>query len=431
MDKYEYLKLAIKANAYYKLPWVISAFAITKDNNSDSYPYKLIQDPSGISFVDPSNNGTLTKLTNVKLGEPLFRFKEVVKANTELCINLSSEVETTIGILLTNLILLVNCFGSKIPYINGKFKISSVEDIIAKKLTTTIQDDTKKDPNLIYVDEYKKFINAVSYMEGFSQLSVWAASPKMLLPPPGIVEYRNKLLKENTGNIHDASVVASIEAKLVAYDAEFLKGDEAAETLGASTKIRTNVRRKLFLMVGGGESIVSTASVDPIFKSLDEGWEVDKFPQMNNSIRYGSYSRGYETQLGGVITKMLLRAGANIKMVENDCGTKLGLHRGITNDNYKLFDGSYIFENNKTILMTTELAKSYIGKTVVKRSPQYCKTPGSDLCKYCIGTRLSNSPNGIALAISDFGSSFLTASLKKMHQSNLSTAKLVLNSMLS
>ena len=61
-----------------------------------------------------------------------------------------ARTETTVGRLLANMICLYEAFGTKLPYINKKFTVSTIESIVAPKLNSNPIDDNY-DPNLIYV----------------------------------------------------------------------------------------------------------------------------------------------------------------------------------------------------------------------------------------------------------------------------------------
>lgn len=432
MNKIEYLNKAIVAKAYFKKEWVISAFSITKESKTPVFPYKLKSDVSGTFFYDPENNLGLTKIEDAVVNKALFLFKDIIKVNNTLCSNLNGEIEDTIGNLLTNLILLVNSFGNKIPYILKDKSISDIENIIAKKLTSNVKEGEIKKDDVIYVEELLKFNDGVTYMKDWSQLCVYAATYKTMTPPTGITEYKKKLFDENKGKLHDPVVLANIEKKLEEYDAAYLKGDPGGDTFANNNKSRKIVRKKLFLMQGASESIVESNHIDPILTSLTDGWEIDKFPQLNNSLRSGSYNRGTQTQLGGVLTKMLLRATSNIQLVNEDCGSTEGITRMTTDNNYKKLVSVYILINNKTILVNDEdEAKAFIGKYVTERSPAKCKTLKGDYCIYCVGKKLSMAPNAISLAASDYGSNFLVMFLKKMHGSSLSATKMDINTALT
>jgi hypothetical protein len=58
------------------------------------------------------------------------------------------------------------------------------------------------------------------------------------------------------------------------------------------------------------------------------------------------------------------------------------------------------------------------------RSPMYCKLDKTDYCKICLGERLANNPEGLSIAVSEYGSTFLSIFLSGAHSKSLQLAKL-------
>ena len=83
----------------------------------------------------------------------------------------------------------------------------------------------------------------------------------------------------------------------------------------------------------------------PITKSLAEGWDITKFPEMMDGSRAGSYSRGAETMLGGEQVKWLLRTSSNMRITQKDCGSRLGYRMQVTPTTIKQLVGFSIVDN--------------------------------------------------------------------------------------
>lgn len=417
MDKYTFLINVVKEGLYRKLSWMISAFALVHEDQdtykSDPYPYRLIQTPTGFSFIDPDNNNELTTIVNtdgtpISSKEPLFRFKDkvTIKANTLPLIK--ADIETTIGILLANFILLYTPFKEKFNYINGPMSISKIETEIAKNLD-----------KLITVEEYKLFADCAFYLTGFTQLCVYGNTRKTIVPPPGIYELRKKLLLENKDRLHDPTVVAKIEGDLISYYKDYLSDDPSKGSVSMKSA------KKLFLMMGAEAGFEESPTVKVIEKSLSEGWDVKALPDMINTMRIGAFKRGAETELGGVQVKWLLRASSNMRVSGDYCGTKVGKRVLISNDNLNDLIGFSILTTGDPInVHTKEEAMKYIGKEVLIASPMYCKSKLTDYCKTCVGEKLSIKPNALSMAVAAKGSVFMLASLKAMHGVQLSVADL-------
>jgi hypothetical protein len=178
-------------------------------------------------------------------------------------------------------------------------------------------------------------------------------------------------------------------------------------------------RKKMYLSFGVGMAFDPNSDTEYIDRSLYDGYprEPKKLAVMFNDSRLGSYSRGAETQKGGVVAKVTLRATNDIKVQQTDCNTNLYLEQPITEDNYKNFINRFMFDDKgNTVLITAENIKPLIGKTIKLRSPQYCKLE-HHFCVKCMTNALDKKENAIALMVADVAGALLNSSLKKMHKS--------------
>lgn len=420
----DFYKAAMNAGLFKKKAWVISAFSIINEDNllwkKNPYSYRIVQTSTGYFFCDPSKNNELSLLEDCKVGEPPLTFRQPITMLSGSMVNLYEDIETTIGNIFFNYCCILNSFNKKIDFIKDAVSISNIESILANRL----EDNDSKKSDAILVDEYLTFVNSVAYLTNFTQLCVWASTAKSMTAPPGVVEFKQKLLDKYKGQLHDATIVAQIESELVKYDAEYLKGDPCENFL-ISKKSRNIVRKKMFLMGGAEAGISEKIDVDLIENSLAQGWQIDKFATMNNTLRAGSFNRGAETQLGGESVKWLLRASSNITATVEDCGAKLGKTISITNENINKLIGFSVLENNLPILVNNvEEAGKYLGSTIMVRSPMYCKLDKTDYCLICVGKKLAQNPTAISMAVSEYGSSFLSLFMKKMHGTALLLAKM-------
>ncbi len=432
MNKKEFFKLALSNGKYKKLPWIITAFSLTKQPDKKGFDdYDIISDVSGYSFYNAITS-SIEKIEDAKVGEPLFSFKETLIVTPSDIPNLSSTIESTYGKLLFNWIVLVNNFGKKISYQNDKINLGNIEKIILSKLEDTPKNLEDKKEDLIYVDEYLKYTDSVSFLTGLSQLCSQGLTEKLLIPPPGIKEFRDSLLEKYKDTLNEMSTVAKIEAELIEYDKKFLAGDEGENFL-ISKKSRNTVRKKLFLTMGAESGLDdNNVNAQLIPTSLTEGWNPAKLPEMVNNLRAGSFSRGAETELGGVAVKWLLRASSNINVTVNDCGSTLGSPIDITEENiYRLIGFTVIDKGVQKPVQTKEDAGSYLGKRILLRNPMYCKLDNTDYCKVCVGKRLVLNPTALSIAISDYGSRFMGMMMKAMHGTSLELSKMDINKALS
>lgn len=429
MNKREFFLAAMDAQEFKRRVWVISAFSLIKENpeawRTDPYPFRIVQTPSAYFYVDPDNKNQLTRIDDAVIGQPLFHVKEPVALHAGQPPNLTEDIVSTYGRLLFNYTAFVYPLDSKLPYLNHRVSPKEVENLILPRLKDTPEDITTRNRQDIYVDEYLQFCDAMFFLAGFTQLCVPAATRKTMTAAPGIVEYKEKLLAENAGRLNDPAVIAKIDALLVQYDKDYLKGDEGTGFLitGKSMNI---VRKKLFGMHGAEVGLEEGIEVDLIKNSLSQGWDISKFPAMNNSLRAGSYNRGAQTMLGGESVKWLLRASSNISVTADDCGSKLGNVINVDNSNYKFLIGfNVVAEQGPSVNVPDDAAaKAMIGRTAMVRSPMFCKLEKTDYCKACVGARLSENPTGLSAAISEYGSAFLGIYMSAAHAKALVLAKM-------
>lgn len=440
VKKHEYLKLVLTHHdehynpPYLKKTWFLTAFAIIQEGpedwKQDPYLYRLVQSPSGISFVNSEQQ--LELIEDAKPGIPLFTFKEPIEVDADWAININEAQSTTVGRLLVNQITIASIFGNRIPFFNKSFKVGAVEDIIAKKLKNTPSVNEVRDTESIYIDEYNQFVNRLTFIASLAPLCNYSATEKNIVAPKGVVQYREQLIKEYGDKLTDPVYLAEFESKLKAYADEYLK-DDPSNNIFLAGKAKNNGYRKLFLDFGADAQIRPSYKVTPITKPLCEGWDTNpkEFSSMMNSLRAGSYARGMETVNGGVTAKSILRSLSAFKILQEDCGTKLTLTRTFSEIDYDRLVDRYILLNNKWILVTEEMAKSFINKPVQMRSPIYCKSEKETFCKYCVGEKLALSQNGLALAATDVSSTIISSSMAAMHGKVLETAHFDYNQLLT
>lgn len=424
MNKHEYMLLAISNECYKYRAWVFSLFSICEINKDDDTPYVLRRGKKTYYFIDPTSKEEI-ELTDTSIKEPAFKFTEATKLKSGDVVNLKKSIDTTYGILLSNCIILIHSFKDKIPYMNKEIDIGEIEGNISKRLTTDLKHQTKdsfKPDNPIYISEYLNFIDASLSLEGYSQLCVPTATEKSMTRSPETVALRDKLLKENSDKLDNPVVVSKIEAEIIKSDTDWIKGDLSEGFFYKKDMIAAKRKKAHFMQgyeTGFGES-------GTITKSLSEGWDVKNMPIMVNSLREGSYSRGKMTQLGGYATKTINRIFQNVTLSDNDCGTTLGWVRTITKDNSKSLVGFYYLNNDRssdtTTLITNENIKALVGKTVVVRSPQFCKSPKTTFCKYCMGVANSENQNALGAHAAAATSQMMQIEMSTMHSKELKSA---------
>lgn len=435
MKKIDYLKLAVQSKVVNELNWVISSFSIVKEDpekhKSDVYYLRPVAQSWGFSFIN--DKAELEKIDDAKAGEPLLKMSDVITVDSTWFDSIKAPVETTIGRMLANFICLYQSFGNKLDFINKSFSVGSIEDMIAPILKDTPKPGEQRSTEYYYVDEYITFVNSLQFLSSLAQLTTWSATEKGITAPTGITAFKKDLLANKyKGKLHDPVELANFETELKNFDSEYLKDDPANGTF-IKGKVKDTARKKMYLALGAEEGFKGNLDLIPVTNSLQEGWptEVTQFTAMMNGLRAGSYSRGAETVNGGVSAKTLLRAANNFKITDTDCGTKLCIERSFEERDKGQLINRYILQNGKPVLVDENNVGSYLGKKLNVRSVLYCKLKGDNLCKVCAGLKLFKFPTGLTIPITEISSIILTASLKKMHGTVLSTKKLNLSQILS
>lgn len=426
-----YLELSIRLKLYKSFAWIVSAFTVTRETEvqrANVYPGKLIREPFGLFVIDEDGERVQLK-TSKKPDEPLFTKNDAFTITPAVLPWVKEPTPTTIGRLLLNLIAVYEPFQGKLSYINKPFSPSDVEKLIAPVLKSNPSPGEKEDPAAIYVRDNLRYGEAVSFLETLSSVFAHSITRVGLLPAPGRKEFKKELLKKYEGKLTDPVEMSKFEKELEQFDNEYLKQDPA---YGKFMKGKVKASRMKSFMTQGGETNDFTGSMEvtPIIPALEDGIPLDKngFTAIANTIRYGSFSRGAETVNGGVVAKALMRAADNWRITPGDCGTKLGLRRTYREHNIARLVGRSIIQDGKVVKVDSlDQAKAYIGRKIVIRSPQYCRRSGTQTCEVCATEVLSKYPQGLTIPLSEVSGGVLSDSLKKMHNTALSTAVLQLS----
>ncbi len=431
MNKYEYFLGAHKAGNFTKRAWVLESFAVVQhapEHNKELKPYWIHQTPTGY-YTKQEAGGELIRISDCKPGEPPLTFDDTFLAPAGSLPTLAQDTWTLIGNFYFNAVVLVRTIATAIAYQDDEIDIAKLENaILAKVKDDPLPGEPASAEEAIYIKDYLKFKQATFFLTEFAQLCVWSTTAKVITPPPGVKEFRAKLLEENKDRLNDPVVIANINKQLQAFDDEYLKGDPGGEKFLSSGKSRTVVRQRRYLMLGAETSLKDEIEVTPITKSLSEGWDLEKFPIMMDSLRAGSFNRGAQTEKGGEAVKWLFRASANVNMGAEDCGSPIGRPVDVTDKNVESLVGfSVVTGKEPEYIESKEQAGKYLGKSIMMRSTMYCKMDATDYCKTCLGTLLSSNPTGISLNVSEYGSIMLGIFMSAAHATALVTADLVVD----
>jgi len=418
MTVLEYFQYSIRNGYLNKLKWYYSVLSLPSKDvvENDYYTYTKGK------YVVKLNNGEVATIDETLKDRPLLTIKDKVLLTNEDMSNIDKEVKTNVGIAIANYLLTYHPFKGKIPFINGEVKVKEIETIIKDLLT-----NDKSSQDKITIPEYIEFADNAMFLMNISKLVTISATYKTMLPPPGIKEYKKKLIKEfkekyGDDVFKDYTKVADLEAKLKEYDDDWIKDDPSYGKV-LSGKIKNVSRSKLFLDYGAEAAFDKSGIANFVSNSLLEGWPTDpeQLANMYNASRAGSYDRGAETQNGGVAAKIILRATNSIKIMDTDCKTKIGKKIVVAKNNKEKLYGRYMIIGGTNVLFTKENADKYLGKEVEFRSPAYCLTKDNNICRKCSGEELYNYKDGISLLVLQVGAILLYISMSSMHSAILET----------
>lgn len=422
MLKRDYFIKAVNGEAPLERDWVLSAFSITSfpymEESEPTYPFQLFQTKDNRLVYYDENETSLVEIEDAKPTEQLFNYKDNIILKEGELLNVDEETKTIYGNVIVNAILLVYPFKDKIAFIKGKIDGDKIVQYIADNLKDTPKEGEKRDDKFFYVDELEVFANAASYIESFNFTCVPTTSEKTMVPNPEVIKLRDELLKKHRHELDNPAVIADIQAQMAKLDKEYFKDDPASGFyLGA--KAFNITRMKKFGMMGliGGIGDVKPSLVPT---SLAEGWDKDNINSYIDDIRAGSYARGKSTAISGYGVKLVYNAFQSVTITEDDCKQTKGLDINVTKSNYGNIVNRY---TTKGVLITEEIAREHIGKTITVRTPMLCKTKPPSFCAMCVGKSISRLRNSVHITASDINSIYMNITMKSMHGKSLATAK--------
>lgn len=432
IKKRDALRHCLAHKAYQRKNWMRNAFAVTREKpdnwKNDPFEGRLVQQPWGYDMV---MNGELVKIEDSKTTTPLFHMQEKLTVDATWGDSIKEEMLTNVGSLISNYILLIDNFGAKIPYIPFRIDIEKDIEAFIIKNRGVDQPGKPRDPTKIYLDEYLKMSQGVEYLRSLTTLSTASLTEKNMTRPPGIDKHRQFLLKTKYPHgLDDPVDLANYEREMGEFASAWRKGD-AAEGKLIKGKYKDNAIRKMMIS-SGAEGGMGTPMV-PILDSLADGvkYTPKQLQALINGARAGSYFRGLDTVKGGVTFKLSVRVLASFFIGEDDCGASLGLKAVYDKSNLNQLVSRRIVGKESTPIQNLEEAANYLGKTLILRSPGFCRSKSSVFCKMCAGERLAKFPEGLAIPASGVSGRVLAASMAAMHKNTTEVAILDLEKVAS
>jgi hypothetical protein len=410
MNELKILRNAIDNKHVTDIGWYTAMFALPVKSND----YVTIKDDVKTIKDDE---------TTYAIDEQILSFETRITIDKGFIPIIDKKIETTIGNFIINYLLSVHALKGRVPFINKRFTI--------KKYHTSYVLPLLKDKK-ISIQEYHDFANVTNFLSLFTEYVVWHITDRSIQPPPGLEKFKKDLLKEYEKQYgkewkEDVIHLHLFVQDLKAYYNEYLKDDPAFNKFIKGKVLES--RRKRFLAIGVEKKMSDDDDVSStLTESLMDGLPMDrdKIAVYFNGLRAGSYSRGVETQSGGVITKTMLRAATGLVFDIEDCGTTRGSKILVTEHNIESLKNLYIIKNGKTV----DSDNIRVGDNVYARTPQYCQAEGEHFCKKCGGKLLGNNRNGLPLLLGGSGGKILNFSMKSIHSNSTSLVTLNVHDLL-
>lgn len=326
------------------------------------------------------------------------------------------EFKTTIGRFVFNKFILQ---GAGVIGVTGY-----IEALFGKKMVGNL-DDTIAD---LYMNDKITRKQFNSYLDHRDTLGYWlngmlahTISERMLKPLPEVEKRKAELCKKYAKELeeHNVDVMNMIVDELIAYAKELLKDDPGMDLYDSGDLDFTNNYRSNAIIKGAVINKI-TGEFDFVPTSFMDGIDIKDLPAHANSILASQYPASIATSEAGYVGKKLI---ALLQMMEidydvEDCGTKNLIPLTITNYNKSFCTNIYINEGGQEKIIDTDNIDSYVGKTVMMRSPMSCCN--NKLCKKCAGALFQKlNIKNAGLFASQLSHAALNLGLKAKHNSTV------------
>ncbi len=418
MRKNEYLITACKAEAWRRLAWRLSIFAVS------IYPEKSTPEQYDITFLDGMphfwNEGKWEAIEDGVKNEALFDTNDNLTLNPGDYPGITKVTESTPGYLVMNWVVLYFAFEGRIPYYNydvGNDPVKLESEIYSRCIVqgddwdSLSEEDklTKLSPTMV-----GRFIQGLYELAPLAQVISPTGTMRSLSAHPDADKILKALLLKHKDELTDPSVIVGIEKAMDELDKQWLSSDRSYEFY-ASKKARMR-RRKLFYTYGIEAAFHEAGDYTLIASPLmAANTDLDELVAMYNSIREGSFLRGAETAKGGELVRIIFMIFQNHRIVPGDCGTKIRSTRKLTEDNVWQYYGLNIDDHGKLITLTKSNRQQFVGKTVRLRRAFLCNMAHIDTCLACAGAEKADEPRAIAADESTGMSNIMLSSMGAMH----------------
>ena len=325
------------------------------------------------------------------------------------------KITTTLGRLLTNKFLFSDELFPVVGYVNKTINGDVLKDIESK-----ISDGLLS--NKITPEIYSRYYNRVQWLSLSIHTVVCSSfTPKTIGPLPEVLKLKEQLIKKYDTELKGPNAVIymnKIEQELLHKAEEILKDDTGMSLYKSKARGSFGNNYKNMNVIKGPTYNTLTKKFDFVETCLTEGIKKEDIPSWGNMVIAGAYPKAIGTAVAGYYTKKFFACyQTSILGPENsDCGSKMYLKYELTEKNYKKVKYRWILDGKKLVCLTPEIAPKYYGKTVLMRSPLYCKS--RHICSKCAGDLYYRlKVKNIGLTVADISTSYLNKLMKSFHSS--------------
>lgn len=425
MNKLDYLFEAFKHRAYTRKTFLLSVFSLvhpTKENNVrlDKVPYALYRDEEKKEvYFYRDKEKVIVEHDNY--AAPLFYKNDKITVTPEVNDWIQEPIETTVGIFLVNMVVIMESVGKSGNYINGQITGGTIKGLIDKIMVDNPGPNQEVPEGMASVDQCLQISKNLDYLEGMNQVFVKASSIDVFTVHPEVIELRDRLLKEleDQDKLGDPTAVAKVIDEVVALDAKIQYSGPSADFF-INGKFIDNARKKMFIIFDMVPDF-NTGKYTLLRNSLNEGWDKDHFPEYINTAISASFDRGNATGEGGAEVKVAILLTNRMVAVQGDCGTKRTETVKFTKLNRAGWIGGYFVNKKGEVEQLTKDHGPRVGEIAQMRAPQFCIQDEDNLCRYCCGDKLGSIPERLSPEVVFIFTQFMLSRMKGMHTSQLKT----------
>lgn len=419
ISKYDFFIRSIASNVHLRREWMLRTFTVVMSEVIPSTPWLLFHDKENGTVNTLDNNGTWLSLEGVKYLQIPFIYHEIVPLVKigDIANALFDVKNSTWGEMLFNARTVSYAYGQKIPYMQHPIELGKLGDYLGKYTVSDPEDGVFEDTK-IYVKELRKFNDAVSDIATY-EFFIPSIDRVAITVPPDNNSLKDQLFEKYKDQLDDPIIQIKIQDELVANYKDRLKGNPSEGFLYSNKSINSAIKR--MLLIHGTEHGFAGSGRPVLLKnSLDEGMDINHFPEEVNSLRNGAYSRGALTAEAGADVDLLARIYQNAKIHSEFCGTKLTFPMYVNTGH----NGRNINYKGKILNLTDENINEHLGDIREFYSPLYCNKERMDVCTVCIGRQLSEYMDALSTNVTAITSSLMDKMMGSAHAKEQKTTEL-------